>query len=100
MIFEMNNGVDRIWIQYKKCVFFSNAGDEGTDTSSKKIFNKSSDSKILFGGNAGPFYQNGLKGSIKSSDSKILIGGKTFFQLDEGGEETQVGVDRASALHL
>ena len=72
-----------------------NAGDEGIDTSSKKS-NKSSDSKILFGGNA----LKALKGSIKSSDSKILFGGKTFFQLDEGGEETQVGIDRASALHL
>ena len=51
-----------------------NAGDEGTDTSRKN--------------------------SNKSSDSKILIGGKTFFQLDEGGEEAQVGIDRASALHL
>ena len=88
MIFEMNNGVDRIWIQYK-CVF------QQCWTSSKKS-NKSSDSKILFGGNA----LKALKGSIKSSDSKILFGGKTFFQLDEGGEETQVGIDRASALHL
>ena len=36
----------------------------------------------------------------KSSDSKILFGGETFFQIDEGGEEAQVGIDRASALHL
>ena len=31
---------------------------------------------------------------------QILFGGKTLFQLDEGGEETQVGVDCASRLHL
>ena len=31
---------------------------------------------------------------------QILFGGKTLFQLDEGGEETQVGVNCASSLHL
>ena len=51
-----------------------NAGDEGTDTSRKN--------------------------SNKSSDSKILFGGETFFEIDKGGEEAQVGIDRASALHL
>ena len=61
-----------LWLPW--CGSPLNAGDEGTDTSRKN--------------------------SNKSSDSKILFGGETFFEIDKGGEEAQVGINRASALHL